>query len=189
MENDYIRINPSWLKLDMYDFKILIALSYLSQNGIFRNKLKSVCDFLGIFNSNKNMTKIKSTINNLKTEFNLPINQEGYTWTIALPAPSPEDIVIKKEDVDTIFHQQIGIERDAPSEATVLKLFAYLLLNGDKVETYSEIGKKLNCSEATASRAAKSLMLYNFKNLNIEKKQSSPAPMDLRVISFGIKEK
>ena len=74
MENNFIKVNPDWLKLDLYDFKILITLSCLSENGIFKNKLRSICDFLNITTSNKNIVKIKTALNNLKEKFEISID-------------------------------------------------------------------------------------------------------------------
>lgn len=187
MENNFIKVNPDWLKLDLYDFKILITLSCLSENGLFKNKLKSICDFLNISSSNQNIVKIKTALNNLEEKFGISIDQKGHTWTITLPPPTPNDVIIQKEDIETIIHQEIDLKFAAPSDAAVIKLFIFLQLNNNKVKTYAEIGEEINCSEMTVTRAVKSLMLYNFKNLNISKSKISFAPSGSQVIALGTK--
>ena len=167
-------IDTTWLTVSNYQFKILVMIACLAQEGLaFRGKLADMCIFLGVSNSKPNTDKIKEAIANLEKKEDIIVVKDGYTWTLTLTVKAERKDKIKRIKnawIAAIKEYKPEEEKDSVSWESILKVLVYLIADKREIKRYDEIGKALGITEKTVQRAVKALSNIDFKDIELKKK-------------------
>lgn len=163
-----LNIYKEWIKLDKYDFRILIIILIMSNNKInLKCKISDFCNELNIKSSSTNRNKIKLSLYSLK-EMNyikLNINKTKYIISINNHIFNNENII----KIDKKWYEKIKNDNKNSWE-NKLKVLAYILsLEKNIPTTYNKISKFIKCSISTVQNSIKYICNTNFNGMVIKK--------------------
>jgi len=146
---DHITLNYNWLKLQDYQFKVIILIKMLAidkEQITYTGTLKDITQWLGIGNNAKNNKEIKNAIEELKNNNIIDYIKKGNTYTITIIDKPKNDILsidrkVDKQDIETI--RNYVIDNHKRILANMLKIFIFALGNNEII-TYSSLGLLLN---------------------------------------------
>lgn len=167
MTRDIIYVKPQWLELNTFEFKTIIMLSYLSVNNKFTGLLKTMCDFLGYSAvSGSILKRLRNTLEVLEQKNYISVSKDRYSWIITLQPPTPGDIIIYKDDIDTIMQTDLSY---GVADEVIMKLFVYLHINQNILKTHEQMSEELGCGKSAVKEAMRVLTNLNFKNFYIDR--------------------
>lgn len=171
-----------WLKLESLNFKIMLLIRELSDNGTtYKGNLKSICNGLKISSCSKNNKRIRQAIEYLTQYKYITSELKGNTYTLTIN--ENEDLLqavakIRKEWINTIktFNKDNNnerIDKDLSADwVNMLKVFIFAYNNREEnVKTQADMARILNMSIGQLRCAIKLLLLCEFDNsVEIKKK-------------------
>ena len=149
MGNEIIITKPNWLKLEDYQFKILVLVKMLSTNEeqtTYSGTLQDMRKWLNLGQSSKNNKCIDNAIQELKKNNIIDYSTKGRTYNISIIDEIKENELlsikkIAKADVNTI--RNYVIDNNKRILANMLKIFIFAQDN-ETVITYANLGLLLN---------------------------------------------
>lgn len=154
MSEDYITINFDWLKLEDYQFKILILIKMLASDTEQRNYVGTIKDmekWLHIGNSTKNNKKIEKAIEELKNAEIIDFKKEKgkynvISYDITILEGNNRNVLksykkVDKKDIETI--RKYVIDNNKTILGNMLKIYIFALYNY-KIIDYASLGILLN---------------------------------------------
>lgn len=149
---DNIVINFNWLKLEDYQFKILILVKMLATDKeqlTYKGKLENMRNWLDLGNSTANNTKIRNAIQELYKKGIIDYTPKSNTatkYTITIIDKIENDVFsivrkVDKQDIETI--RKYTIDNNKRILGNMLKIYIFALGNTEII-TYANLGLLLN---------------------------------------------
>lgn len=167
-------IDTDWLTVQNYQFKILVMIACLAENKLaFRGKLKDMCEFLGVGNTQSNTSKIKEAIDALEKKNDILVVKQGQTWTLTLSTKAENKQKVKniKNAWIKMIQDYKPVEKDDQvSWENILKVLVYLCADKREIKRYCEIANDLGIGQSTAKKAVKALVNIEFGDMQVKRK-------------------
>lgn len=146
---DYIVINYNWLKLQDYQFKIIILIKMLATNKeqtTYTGTLQDIRKWLHLGDNTKNNKIIRNAIEELSNNNIITYTLKGRTYNITIIDKPKKDIFaiernVDKQDIETI--RNYVIDNNKRILGNMLKIFIFALGNSEII-TYISLGLLLN---------------------------------------------
>ena len=181
MENEFM-IKFDWLKLEDYQFRLLMLIKMLSNNKeqtTYTGTLQDMRNWLNLGQSQKNNNYIVNAINELKKNNIIDYTVKGRTYTIFIidnEIPEKDNIIdkIDKDWINIIRDYNISNNKRIIGNMLKVLLYAYYNTKGT-YKTQEELGELLNLTYNQLKNATDNLKLCDFKNYCVFEKRIEKA--------------
>ena len=173
MGNEIIITKPNWLKLEDYQFNILVLVKMLSTNEeqtTYSGTLQDMRKWLNLGQSPKNNRCIINAINELKNNNIIDYTPNGRTYNISIIDEIKENdhIIynINKNWVNEIRSYNVNNNKRRIESMLKIFLYAYNNVKGEYI-TISKIGSILNLTYNQVINAINNLQNCHFKDYSL----------------------
>lgn len=150
MPKEEIILDYEWLSLPKGEFKLLVMIADVGSN---LGCASDICRYFKPQTPNPASATRNRVVTNLELlaekEF-IKLSQSGRRYTATLIKPIVKEIAIERQYITKILHHQYI---QSVAWENVLKVYIWLLDNGNKEFTNSQIQAQLNVSESTITEA------------------------------------
>ena len=153
MQEDLITFDIGWLSLPKAEFKMLVMIADIGQN---LGNASDLCKYFNRSPQSKNKKPLRKALKSLAEQniIDLKKQKNDYVATLLNPISQENEVSIKRKYVTEILHHNY---KQKVAEATVLKVYIWLLNNGKFIFTNRQISECIGVSESTVTEAKKAL--------------------------------
>lgn len=170
---DYIIVNYNWLKLQDYQFKIIVLIKMLAtdkEQRTYTGTLQDIRQWLHLTQNKKNNDKITQAIEELKNNNIIDYTLKGRTYTITIIEKATDNEIIidniKREWLENIRNYVIVNNKRIIEPMLKVWLYSYNNTKGD-YNTISNIGEILNLTSNQVRNAIDNLLNCSFKDYSL----------------------
>lgn len=150
MPNEEIILDYEWLSLPKGEFKLLVMIADVGSN---LGCASDICRYFRPQTKNPasaTRNRVKDNLELLVQKGFITLTQSGRRYTATLIKPIGKEIEIERQYLTKILHQP---HNHAVAWENVLKVYIWLLDNGNNEFTNSQIQAQLNISQSTITEA------------------------------------
>ena len=149
MQEDLITFDIEWLNLPKAEFKMLVMIADIGQN---LGNASDMCRYFNRSPQNKNKNRLREALEKLAEQkiIDLEKQKNDYVVTLLKPILQENKVCLKRKYATEILHHNYT---QSVAWENVLKVYIWLLDNGNKEFTNSKIEAELNVSESTITEA------------------------------------
>ena len=167
MQEDLITFDIEWLNLPKAEFKMLVMIADIGQN---LGNASDLCRYFNRTPQSKNNKPLRKALKSLagQNKIDLKKIKNNYVATLSNPIMQENKVEINRKYITEILHHNY---KQKVAEATVLKVYIWLLNNGKSIFTNRQISVCVGVSESTvteAKNALKELGAFDIEKVTIK---------------------
>lgn len=160
---EYVVFYEEWLPLPKAEFNVLAMVA--EQGGEYAGNYSDMCRYLNVTPQTRNREQLRAAIESLTSKGFLTCEDRGRTRHLRA-VPKEAEVKLPRLWVQSVIRHDYSSEKVA--FAQVLKVFLWIMQNGDGIVTNAVIAAELGISESTVC-AAKNVLQYEYENITKRK--------------------